>query len=156
MIRAKGYFWLATRPEWVGELSQAGAQLRNEAMGFWWASVPKTRWPDDLEWREHIDKMWDQVYGDRRQEIVFIGAELDEAALRHRLDDCLVSETTGHASQGLEPATGPIPRLETRRIQRMMERPRLSATSRPQSSDALGNGDAHGAGILIGHSPELF
>jgi G3E family GTPase len=92
VIRAKGYFWLATRPDWVGELSQAGAQLRNEAMGFWWASVPKTRWPDDPEWREHIDKMWDQVYGDRRQEIVFIGAELDEAALRQRLDDCLVSE----------------------------------------------------------------
>ena len=55
VIRAKGYFWLATRPDWVGELSQAGAQLRNEAMGFWWASVPKTRWPDDPEWREHID-----------------------------------------------------------------------------------------------------
>lgn len=94
VIRAKGYFWLATRPEWVGELSQAGAQLRNEAMGFWWASVPKTRWPDDPEWRERIDKMWDRIYGDRRQEIVFIGADLDEAALRQRLDDCLASEAT--------------------------------------------------------------
>lgn len=92
VIRAKGYFWLATRPEWVGELSQAGAQLRNEAMGFWCASVPKSQWPDDPEWRQHIDQIWDQRYGDRRQEIVFIGAGLDEAVLRRRLDDCLVSE----------------------------------------------------------------
>jgi hypothetical protein len=73
-------------------LSQAGALVRNEAMGFWWASVPKARWPEDPDWRKHIAKSWDSVYGDRRQEIVFIGAAMDEAAIRRRLDACLVSD----------------------------------------------------------------
>jgi G3E family GTPase len=92
VIRAKGHFWLATRPEWVGEVSQAGAFVRNEALGFWWAAVPKERWPEDGTWREKIMRDWHPVYGDRRQEIVFIGTGVDEAALRARLDACLVED----------------------------------------------------------------
>ncbi len=92
VIRAKGHFWLATRPEWVGELSQAGALVHNDAMGFWWANVPKARWPEDPGWRQHIMKNWDPVYGDRRQEIVFIGVDMNEAAIRRRLDACLVGD----------------------------------------------------------------
>lgn len=91
VIRAKGHFWLATRPQWVGELSQAGAIVRNEAMGFWWAAIPKERWPDHPEWRAAIEKNWSDVWGDRRQEIVFIGREMDRAELTRRLDACLVS-----------------------------------------------------------------
>src|ERR1044072_3905588 len=37
VIRAKGHFWIATRPQWLGELSQAGAIVRTEGLGFWWA-----------------------------------------------------------------------------------------------------------------------
>ncbi len=81
VIRAKGHFWLATRPEWVGEMSQAGALVRHQAMGFWWANVPKSRWPDDEVSRQHIARHWHAVYGDRRQEIVFIGNTMDEAAI---------------------------------------------------------------------------
>ncbi len=97
VIRAKGYFWLATRPEWVGELSQAGALVRHEAIGFWWVNVPDERWPDHPEWRAQIDRIWDPVFGDRRQEIVFIGTDMDEAALRRRLDACLVGESRSRA-----------------------------------------------------------
>jgi G3E family GTPase len=90
VIRAKGHFWLATRPEWVGELSQAGALVRTEAIGFWWVDVPRSRWPDDAAWRATIQKRWDKVYGDRQQELVFIGTDMDEAAIRRQLDDCLI------------------------------------------------------------------
>lgn len=90
VIRAKGHFWLATRPQWVGELSQAGAIVRNQALGFWWAAVPKERWPASPAWREDIVKHWDPVYGDRRQELVFIGTDMDIDALCARLDACLV------------------------------------------------------------------
>src|SRR5262249_25623505 len=93
VIRAKGHFWLATRPQWVGELSQAGAIVRNEAMGFWWAAVPKARWPQNETWRERLLDTWDPVYGDRRQELVFIGTDMDVEALRRRLDACLVDQT---------------------------------------------------------------
>ncbi|WP_424628025.1 zinc metallochaperone GTPase ZigA [Bradyrhizobium sp. SYSU BS000235] len=91
VIRAKGHFWLATRPQWVGELSQAGAIVRNEAMGFWWAAIPKERWPDHPEWRVAIEKNWSEVWGDRRQEIVFIGRGMDRAELTRRLDACLIT-----------------------------------------------------------------
>ncbi len=92
VIRAKGHFWLATRPDWVGEVSHAGALVRHQASGLWWATLPRERWPDDPDWRAAIDQAWDPVFGDRRQEIVFIGTGLDEAALRARLDACLVDD----------------------------------------------------------------
>jgi G3E family GTPase len=114
LIRAKGHFWLATRPEWVGEMSLAGAICRTEAMGFWWAKVPRERWPDHPEWRDLIARHWHPVWGDRRQELVFIGRELDEDAMRRALDACLVPEpeeadqaaATEHGAfeDGLDPA----------------------------------------------------
>ncbi|MDA9548461.1 MULTISPECIES: zinc metallochaperone GTPase ZigA [unclassified Bradyrhizobium] len=94
VIRAKGHFWLATRPQWLGEISQAGAIVRTEALGFWWASVPKERWPNDEAWRKRLRQYWDKLYGDRRQEIVFIGTGMDEAEIRGRLDACLVPDTS--------------------------------------------------------------
>ena len=90
VLRAKGHFWLATRPDWVGEVSQAGALVRHEALGSWWAAVPRERWPADAGWRATVERNWDSVYGDRRQELVFIGRDLDEAGLRQRLDACLL------------------------------------------------------------------
>jgi len=90
VIRAKGHFWLATRPQWLGEISQAGSIVRTEALGFWWAAVPAERWPNDPFWRKNLRKHWNEIYGDRRQEIVFIGVDMDEASIRARLDACLV------------------------------------------------------------------
>jgi G3E family GTPase len=93
LIRAKGHFWLATRPDWVGEFSLAGAIARTGALGRWWAAIPTRHWPDDPEWRRLLDRHWSPVWGDRRQELVFIGLDLDEAAIRAALDACLVGAT---------------------------------------------------------------
>ncbi len=94
VIRAKGHFWLATRPDFVGELSQAGALVKTSAIGFWWASVPAARWPTDDTWRQAIERSMDPVFGDRRQELVFIGmaADMNQGELTERLDACLLSE----------------------------------------------------------------
>ncbi|WP_430469686.1 zinc metallochaperone GTPase ZigA [Thalassospira lucentensis] len=94
VVRAKGHFWIATRPSWVGEISQAGAAVKNEALGTWWSAVPRERWPDNNEWRDRVLSNWDPVFGDRRQEIVFIGLSdhMNEAALRARLASCLIDE----------------------------------------------------------------
>lgn len=91
VIRAKGSFWLATRPNFVGELAQAGALVRTSKRGLWWAAVPKTRWPDSAEWRESMEPYFDKALGDRRQEIVFIGFadQMDDAAIRRQLDAAL-------------------------------------------------------------------
>jgi G3E family GTPase len=115
VVRAKGHFWLASRPEWVGEMSQAGALVRHEAMGFWWANVPRERWPGHPEWREHIERAWDPVYGDRRQEIVFIGTDFDETWIRRRLDGCLEgdAEATAMHSDEWRRLPDPFPAWKT-------------------------------------------
>jgi G3E family GTPase len=97
LVRAKGHFWLATRPDWVGELSIAGGVCRVTAMGFWWSAIPKSRWPDHEEWRQLMNRHWSPVWGDRRQELVFIGIGMDEAAIRAELDACLVGSSTAPA-----------------------------------------------------------
>lgn len=93
LIRAKGHFWLATRPDWVGEMSLAGSICRTEALGFWWAAVPRSRWPDHAEWKAILNRNWHSVWGDRRQELVFIGAGMDRQAITAALDACLLGET---------------------------------------------------------------
>lgn len=90
ILRAKGHFWLATRPEWVGELSQAGPLVRHQAMGLWWASMARSQWPKDTYWRDLIESRWHPEFGDRRQELVFIGTDFDEQAIRRSLEQCLV------------------------------------------------------------------
>lgn len=90
VIRAKGHFWIATRPDWVAEFSLAGALSSVRPLGQWWASVPKDRWPTHPEGRAYLDAHWAEPFGDRRQELVFIGSGMDEARLRALLDACLI------------------------------------------------------------------
>ncbi|MDQ0455969.1 zinc metallochaperone GTPase ZigA [Rhizobium paknamense] len=91
VIRAKGFFWLATRPHHVGEISQAGPLVRTGRMGLWWSSVPRQQWPQDQGFLRAIDPYMDPIWGDRRQEIVFIGMEpMDEDEITEQLDACLV------------------------------------------------------------------
>lgn len=93
VVRAKGFFWVSTRPDFVGEMSQAGAFVRNEGMGRWWAGVPKNRWPEgNPDFENMIKENWDKDFGDRRQEMVFIGlnTEMDKDAIKQELDTCLL------------------------------------------------------------------
>ena len=97
VIRAKGFFWLATRMPWAGSWHLAGSIGRHEAAGFWFAAVPEERWPTDPEWREGVSKLWDPEHGDRRQELVFIGIGMNEMLLRAALDTCLLSDAEWRA-----------------------------------------------------------
>ena len=91
VIRAKGFFWLATRPHHVGEMSQAGPLVRTGRMGLWWSSVPKQQWPQHEGFLKAMEPYLDPIWGDRRQELVFIGADpMDQAEITARLDACLV------------------------------------------------------------------
>jgi G3E family GTPase len=91
VIRAKGFFWLATRPQWIGELSQAGSLIRHHPIARWWDAIPREDWPKDPALKERIRNGWHQVWGDRRQELVFIGTRaMDKAAIKSALDDCLL------------------------------------------------------------------
>ncbi|MBL8736373.1 MAG: GTP-binding protein, partial [Planctomycetes bacterium] len=90
VIRSKGFFWLATRHDVVGEWHQAGGSCRTSPAGTWWATAERSEWPDEA--KEQIAANWQEPYGDRRQELVVIGRDLDQAALRARLDACLLTD----------------------------------------------------------------
>ena len=92
LIRSKGYFWLASRPEFAGQWSQAGGIARYGFAGMFWKAVPQERWPTDADYLASIEKQWEEPFGDMRQELVFIGQDLDQTAITHALDNCLLSE----------------------------------------------------------------
>jgi G3E family GTPase len=92
VIRSKGYLWVASRPHYCGVWSQAGSSLQIDRAGYWFAAVGKERWPEDPETRDWIEENWDPEVGDCRQEIVFIGVEMDREAMEAKLDAALVTD----------------------------------------------------------------
>ena len=92
LIRSKGFFWLGSRLEYAGQWSQAGGIARYGYAGLFWRSVPKKDWPTDEQALASIKENWVEPFGDMRQELVFIGQNLDETAMKKDLDECLVSE----------------------------------------------------------------
>ncbi|TAE24107.1 MAG: GTP-binding protein [Candidatus Kapaibacterium sp.] len=91
VVRSKGFFWLATRMDIVGEFSLAGALTSAKPVGRWWAAMPNAQLPKDPENRAYIMQKWQEPYGDRRQEIVVIGVDLDKDAITHIFDKCLLT-----------------------------------------------------------------
>ena len=93
LVRSKGYFWLASRFDQAGSWSQAGGIMNHGFAGLFWSAMPKDQWPGDAEQRAAIESKCEPRYGDRRQEIVFIGQGLDEVQARRALDACLLDTT---------------------------------------------------------------
>lgn len=117
VLRCKGFFWLATRSDIGGSLSQAGGALRHGPAGMWWAAQERSEWPTgDAELEAEIAADWygdadDMTIGDRRQELAMIGASLDESHWRAAFDACLVTDDEwSQASEGLLP--DPFPSWE--------------------------------------------
>jgi G3E family GTPase len=92
LIRSKGYFWLASRPEFAGQWSQAGGIARYGFAGMFWKAIPEKNWPTDKEYLASIEKSWVEPFGDMRQELVFIGQNMDQKGMIEALDSCLLSE----------------------------------------------------------------
>ena len=109
VIRAKGHFWIATRPDWVAEFSLAGALSSVKPLGTWWVSVPKERRPTHDSAVAYMNAHWQEPWGDRRQEIVFIGAGIDWPALKSRLDACLVPAADATGPDDLPDYPDPFP-----------------------------------------------
>jgi G3E family GTPase len=113
LIRSKGYFWLASRPQFAGQWSQAGGIARHGFAGMFWRAVPESRWPQDEESLKIIKEHWVEPFGDMRQELVFIGQNMDETQVRNMLDECLISDEELLAGKALwETMTDPFPRWE--------------------------------------------
>ena len=92
LIRSKGYFWLATRPLFCAQWSQAGGIAHYGFAGMFYKAIPKKDWPTEPELLADINSKWVEPFGDMRQELVFIGQSLDKRAMIKALDDCLLPE----------------------------------------------------------------
>ncbi|MEM8594694.1 MAG: zinc metallochaperone GTPase ZigA [Pseudomonadota bacterium] len=92
LIRSKGYFWLATRPEFMGQWNQAGGIAHHGFAGMFWKATPKQYWPSDKQNLDAIQAQWVEPFGDMRQELVFIGQGLDHERMTAALDECLLEE----------------------------------------------------------------
>ncbi|MFM0741875.1 GTP-binding protein [Paraburkholderia xenovorans] len=98
VLRSKGFFWLATRNDIAGSLSQAGGACRHGPAGMWWAAQERSEWPDgDDELSAEIAADWhgdpdDLSIGDRRQELVMIGVGIEPALWQARFDACLLTD----------------------------------------------------------------
>ena len=93
VVRSKGAFWVASRPDSIGVWSQAGGSCSAHFEGRWFASLPREEWNFDTEEDlKSFEAEWDERFGDRVQEIVLIGKELNQKALTEQLDSCLLSE----------------------------------------------------------------
>ena len=78
VLRSKGFFWLATRMDLTGLWSHAGGSASCGGAGLWYAALPQDAWPEDEEARAQIQNDWQEPWGDRRQEMVFIGVDMPE------------------------------------------------------------------------------
>ena len=92
VLRSKGFFWLATRPDVQAMWSQAGLSVALESLATWFAAMPEDEWEfaTDVD-RDDLMTRWDPEVGDRQVELVFIGIDMDEAAIRERLDRCVLT-----------------------------------------------------------------
>ncbi|SDC08319.1 GTPase, G3E family [Terribacillus halophilus] len=92
VVRAKGFFWLASRPDTSGLLSQAGQSLAIEAAGPWIAAYPPDEQASLRAEDEELEARWHPVYGDRMTELVFIGIGMPKEQLMKGLDDCVLTD----------------------------------------------------------------
>ena len=108
IIRSKGMFWLTSRPEQAISWSQAGGSLNADSVGVWWSSMPfdeRIKYLSFVENQKLIEKDWDKEFGDRKNELVFIGQDMDEKLIRAQLDFCLSTDdeiNTKKWKQGFE------------------------------------------------------
>ena len=95
VIRSKGLFWLSSRPDQALVWSQAGGSLKADGAGVWWASMNFEKRMQHLSFvqnQKEIESDWDKNFGDRKNELVFIGQKMDEQFIRKELDYCLANE----------------------------------------------------------------
>ena len=92
IVRAKGFFWLASRNDMAGLISQAGASIMIQGAGEWVASYSEEEKRQTLEEEPELLERWDETFGDRMTELVFIGIEMEQKQIERSLDTCLLTE----------------------------------------------------------------
>jgi len=112
VIRAKGLFWLASRPNDALNFSQAGGSSRLEKAGIWWASMPfqeRLKYLAYVDNREFIEGKWSKQWGDRMNELVFIGQDIEKDKMIAELEKCLLQDSEQLDYENKIPFQDPFP-----------------------------------------------
>lgn len=113
IIRAKGLFWLASRPNDAINFSQAGGSSRLEKAGVWWISMSfaeRIQYQSFIDNREYIESKWSKQWGDRMNEVVFIGQNMDKEKIIADLEKCLLQDNEQHLFDNKIRLNDPFPR----------------------------------------------
>jgi G3E family GTPase len=113
VIRAKGLFWLASRPDDALNFSQAGGSSRLEKAGVWWASMPfneRINYQSFVDNREYIESKWSKQWGDRMNELVFIGQDIEKEKMIADLEKCLLQDSELKQFESKKVFTDPFPK----------------------------------------------
>src|SRR5690606_3490893 len=113
VIRAKGLFWLASRPDDALNFSQAGGSSRIEKAGVWWSSMPyaeRISYASFVHNQEHIESRWSKQWGDRMNELVFIGQDMEKDKMIADLEKCLLQDDEFHLYDGKIEFNDPFPK----------------------------------------------
>ncbi len=113
IIRAKGLFWLASRPNDAINFSQAGGSSRLETAGVWWVSMPfgeRMRYPSFVANKDYIEIKWSKEWGDRTNELVFIGQDVDKEKMINDLEKCLLQDSEQYMFVQNETFVDPFPK----------------------------------------------
>jgi G3E family GTPase len=113
IIRSKGLFWLASRPDVAISFSQAGGSSRIESAGVWWASMEfseRIKYPSFIDNKSYIEEKWDKKWGDRLTELVFIGQDMNKEQIILDLENCLINEGDNYDLNKFETISDPFPR----------------------------------------------
>ena len=117
VVRSKGFLWIASRHDYAYSWSQAGVSVQLDPAGFWWSAAPEEEWPEDTpenaEMLAEIHREFQEPYGDRRQEIVFIGIDMDRPVIESMLEDCLLTdEELAEGPDAWADYGDPLPQIE--------------------------------------------
>jgi len=113
VLRSKGLMWIASRNDWAYDWSQAGCSIRMDPAGYWWAAAPDEHWPEEEELIAEIQAKIVGQYGDRHQELVFIGNAMDEHRIRGILGACVLSDSEfAQGAEGWLSFEDPLPPIE--------------------------------------------
>ncbi len=95
ILRSKGLFWISSRPQQALSWGQAGGSLRADSAGVWWSSMPfneRIKFASFIENQKTIESRWDKEFGDRLNELVIIGQDLDKIRITQELESCLCTQ----------------------------------------------------------------
>lgn len=92
ILRSKGFYWLSSIPQHMMIWSQAGGLFEFSPSNLWWCNTPRDQWPEDSESVSQIMADFDGDVGDKRQELVFIGTDIEKEKIITSLNNCLLTD----------------------------------------------------------------